>query len=110
MKTKQRCNEMENNYMYDDYYTVDQMKEAYARVSGLDLEECEDFAEHYRGMYNSPEEFCEKIISGVYSFDEIMETLPDFLQYCIDWHKVWEDYLKSDYSFDKETGMVFTNN
>lgn len=59
------------------------------------------FSEAYQGTYSSEAEFAE----------EYVEQLGEISPYVvIDWQATWDQYLRHDFSYDEETGAVFSRN
>ena len=59
------------------------------------------FSEAYRGTYNSEAEFVE----------EYVEQLGEMSPYVvIDWQATWDQCLRHDFTYDENTGAVFSSN
>ena len=59
------------------------------------------FPEAYRGTYGSEAEFAEEFVTQ-------LEQIP---VYCVvDWQATWDYNLRHDFSFDDESGAVFSRN
>ncbi len=59
------------------------------------------FPEAYQGTYSSEAEFAEEFCSQ-------MGEIPHYV--VVDWQATWDYSLRHDYSFDDETGAVFSQN
>lgn len=72
-------------------------------LSGDVSELVDRFRDSYRGYWESAAEFAEEL----YTETENLDTLPSVLRDCIDWHRVWDCYLRFD--FWEESGHFFYN-
>lgn len=59
------------------------------------------FPESYQGTYSSEAAFAEDFCSQ-------LEEIPMYA--VVDWQATWDQYLRHDFSFDDETGAVFSQN
>ena len=59
------------------------------------------FAEAYQGTYSSEAAFAEDFCSQ-------LEEIPMYA--VVDWQATWDQYLRHDFTYDDETGAVFSSN
>lgn len=95
---------LKNIGFYDSY--ADAMEDydrwaVLAFVEEFGITNIEHFSEAYQGTYKSEAEFAEEFCSQ-------MGDIPHYV--VADWQATWDYSLRHDYSFDDESGAVFSQN